>query len=93
MSYESEILDFGRIRRHSWLSLVVGGAGARFVLLGAAATSIGAVVRGDMSPISLSNAAGDTFLLGVSVSECGNLYSQINSHIIQLALLAIVKIR
>ena len=45
-----------------------------------------------MSPISLSNAVGDTFLLGVSVSECGNLHSQINSHIIQLALLAIVKI-
>ena len=40
------------------------------------------VVRGDMSPISLSNAVGDTFLLGVSVSEYGNLHSQIDSHIL-----------
>ena len=41
-----------------------------------------AVVRGDMSPISLFNAVGDTFLIGVSVSERGNLHSQIGSHIL-----------
>ena len=40
------------------------------------------VVRGDMSPISLFNAVGDTFLIGVSVSERGNLHSQIGSHIL-----------
>ena len=54
------------------------------------------VVKGDMSLISLSNADKDTFLLGVSVSESGNLYSQIDSHILQIALLAlsaIVKIQ
>ena len=45
-----------------------------------------------MSPISLSNAVGDTFLPGVSVSKCGNLHSQIDSHIIQLALLALLAI-
>ena len=44
------------------------------------------------SLISLSNVVGDTFLPGVSVIECGNLYSQIDSHIIQLALLALLAI-
>ena len=51
------------------------------------------VIRGNILLISLFNTVRDTFLPGISVSEYGNLYSQIDSHIIQLALLAIVKIQ
>ena len=41
------------------------------------------VVKGDMSPISLRNAVEVTFLIEISVSECGNIFLLVGQLIVK----------